>query len=182
MASARSSYHEEAVELLKQQGNAACKAKDWKQAVQHYTEAIEKAVSSGATDMSIVLFSNRSFARLQMGVVQLALQDADHCVQRLPGWDRGWWRKAEVLHKCQAHEETIECLNAAIGSLNSGQCSYCPPPSDKARRQRLKACKKLLKTATSALRAERLLHHVVQALLRFYEAAGVQGKTAVSDE
>ena len=83
-------YRQEVANELQQQGNAAVQAGEWDKAERYYSEAIEQCPSS------VVLYSNRAFARQQRnkpGDLLKALQDAEHCTDMLPSWDRGWARK-----------------------------------------------------------------------------------------
>lgn len=95
LSSSSSSFRHDAAELLKVEGNNACKNKKWKQAEKCYAEAIEKDPTYAA------LFSNRALARQKQGHMLLALQDAEQCVELMPQWHRGWARKAEILLECQ---------------------------------------------------------------------------------
>ena len=90
-----STFRHDAAELLKLEGNVACKNRKWELAEKCYSEAIEKDPSYAA------LFSNRALARQKQNKMLLALQDAEQCVELMPQWDRGWARKAEILLECQ---------------------------------------------------------------------------------
>jgi small glutamine-rich tetratricopeptide repeat-containing protein alpha len=87
-----STYAKEAAEELKEEGNKAVASKDWARAVRCYTEALER------DPHHVALYSNRALARLKLGGQELlkALNDATHCVEAMPDWDRGWARKVSA--------------------------------------------------------------------------------------
>lgn len=62
--------------------NAACQNGDYALAATLYTEAL------ALDPLSHVLFSNRSAARLKMGMFALALQDAVRATELSPEWPK----------------------------------------------------------------------------------------------
>lgn len=83
-----------AVEALKTKGNAAFSKQNFPEAIMHFTEAIKL---DGKNE---VLYSNRSAAYTQMKNatdLQLALQDANECINLKPSWVKGYARKATAL-------------------------------------------------------------------------------------
>ncbi|KAI0203544.1 hypothetical protein F4808DRAFT_417088 [Astrocystis sublimbata] len=77
---------------LKAQGNAAMAAKNFDEAIDAFTKAIE------LTPENHVLYSNRSAAYASQKNWTGALQDAEKTTQVKPDWPRGWGRKGAALH------------------------------------------------------------------------------------
>lgn len=96
---------------LKDQGNAAFAAKKFSRAAELYGKAIALE-PSGAT--SHVLYSNRAAALLELGgKAQLALADADKCVELKPDFLKGHLRRAMSLQALGRHNEAVDaCSNA----------------------------------------------------------------------
>lgn len=76
-------------ETLKEKGNAAFKAGRYAEAVAHYSDAIAAA---GAADDTAALYSNRSFALLQLKDYRGAARDAYQCVRIDKQWPKGYYR------------------------------------------------------------------------------------------
>ena len=88
-------------------GNEAFKAKEYKQAVKHFSDAISWDTSNH------VYFSNRSAAQIYCGKFKSALRDALKCVQLKPQWAKGYSRLGTAQFYLQNY-------NAAIGALQKG--------------------------------------------------------------
>jgi stress-induced-phosphoprotein 1 len=73
---------------MKEQGNAAFKAKDYNLAIQHYTAALNE----NAGDHTIL--GNRAAAYHNLSKFQEALADANKCIEVKPDWSKGYQRKA----------------------------------------------------------------------------------------
>lgn len=91
----------EASAALRQKGNAAFRQKDFRDAIAHYTSALEVQASH-------VVLSNRSAAHLALCVAEegtqthedLAMSDAMSAIDTRPGWGKGYYRKAMVeMHR-----------------------------------------------------------------------------------
>lgn len=82
------------VEEFKQQGNAAFKQGNNKEAIDRYSDGL--LLDPG----NHVLYSNRSAAYLKMGVPQRALSDADEVVRLKPDWGKGHGRRGAALFAC----------------------------------------------------------------------------------
>lgn len=78
---------------MKALGNAAFAKKDFKEAIEYFTKAIEVAPKSTAH----VLYSNRSGSYASLKEYQKALSDAEECVKLNTDWAKGWNRKGAAL-------------------------------------------------------------------------------------
>ncbi len=79
---------------LKLQGNVAFQAQQWDEAITFYTDALEH---SSTVDERCSVLSNRAAAYLKVGSLLAALTDADHSVDLVPTWVKGYMRKALAL-------------------------------------------------------------------------------------
>jgi tetratricopeptide (TPR) repeat protein len=71
-------------------GNKEFQAKNFKAAIEHFTEAIKH----DPTDH--VFFSNRSACFASMEQYDKALEDGAECVKLKPDWPKGYTRKAHA--------------------------------------------------------------------------------------
>lgn len=76
----------------KQLGNAALKAGNFDEAIQHYTDGIE------VDSKNHVLFSNRSAAFASKKDYSAALVDAEKCIELKGDWAKGYGRKGAALY------------------------------------------------------------------------------------
>ncbi|KAI1128771.1 hypothetical protein F5Y10DRAFT_239862 [Nemania abortiva] len=110
---------------LKTLGNNAMAAKNFDEAVDAFTKAIELAPENH------VLFSNRSAAYASKKDWTNALKDAEKTTQIKPDWPRGWGRKGAALHgsgdlvgALDAYEEGLKLdpnnagLKSSLASVN----------------------------------------------------------------
>ena len=79
------------VDELKQQGNAAIKAKDFGAAVASYSAAIE------LDSFNCVLFGNRAAAKLKLQQFEEALADAQEAKRLAPEWVKAFYREGEAF-------------------------------------------------------------------------------------
>lgn len=86
---------------LRDTGNKAFKAGDWKKAIDFYSQAI----AVDAKDVS--LFSNRSAAYMKLEEYQKAVDDADRCIQMKADYHKGYSRKGAAQHALQRYDEAI---------------------------------------------------------------------------
>ena len=73
---------------FKEQGNAAFKAKNFEEAVDKYSQALNET----ANDHTIL--GNRAAAYHNMNNFEEALADANKCIEFKPDWSKGYQRKA----------------------------------------------------------------------------------------
>lgn len=79
-------------EELKAKGNAAFSKKDYKTAIDYFTQAI------GLDETNHILYSNRSACYASEKDYADALKDATKCTELKPDWAKGWSRKGAALH------------------------------------------------------------------------------------
>ena len=78
----------------KEQGNAAFKAKNFEEAIKHYTAAVEEEC---AVDVHATL-GNRAAAFQNLQRYGEAQADADTCIKMKPDWAKGYIRRGQALH------------------------------------------------------------------------------------
>ncbi|XP_043288487.1 tetratricopeptide repeat protein 28 [Venturia canescens] len=88
--------------------NAACQNGDYAQAATLYTEAL------ALDPLSHVLYSNRSAARLKMGLFALALQDAVRATELVPQWPKAYYRQGVALQCLGRHGEALVAFSAGL--------------------------------------------------------------------
>jgi len=93
---------------LKAQGNAAFSAKNYDQAVEFFTSAIELDPSNH------VLYSNRSATYASLGQFNQALADAVKVVEIKPDWAKGYSRKGAALQGLGKVDEAISCFEEGL--------------------------------------------------------------------
>ncbi|KAG6604553.1 alpha subunit [Phytophthora cinnamomi] len=101
-------------EALRQQGNAAFKLRQFREAEALYSQAL--ALQPAAH----VLYGNRSAAFHQLGDFRAALQDADRAVQLAPDWAKAHLRRAAACESLQrwaeaaaAYEQVLRLADAS---------------------------------------------------------------------
>uniref|UniRef100_A0A7S3XT11 Hsp70-Hsp90 organising protein n=1 Tax=Heterosigma akashiwo TaxID=2829 RepID=A0A7S3XT11_HETAK len=95
-------------EEWKSKGNDALKAKNYDEAIECYTKAIELDGSNH------VYYSNRSAAYLSKGDKEAALADGRKCVEVSPGWPKGYGRAAAALHALHRYDEAVQTYEAGL--------------------------------------------------------------------
>lgn len=93
--------------LAKERGNEAFRRGAFKEAVDHYTEAIR------CDPADHIFFSNRSACQVSLGNYEQALQDASRCVELKPSWPKGYLRKGQA-------EILLESYGQALATYNVG--------------------------------------------------------------
>lgn len=78
-------------EELKAKGNAALQSENFTEAIQFYTEAIEKDPNNH------ILFSNRSAAYAKTNDFNQALKDAEQTISLKGDWPKGYSRKGKLI-------------------------------------------------------------------------------------
>ncbi|MCJ1281137.1 Hsp90 cochaperone [Xylographa opegraphella] len=107
-------------DALKAEGNKAFAAKNFDEAIEKFTQAIELEPANH------VLYSNRSGAYASLKDFDKALEDANKTTELKPDWAKGWGRKGSALHgtgdlvgALDAFEKAIE-LDSANAQAKSG--------------------------------------------------------------
>ena len=93
---------------FKELGNKAFSEKDYPKAVEHFSDAIKESPSDHT------LYSNRSASYLNMGKAQLALSDADKCIEIKADWDRGHQRRAMALQNLGRFDDAIATFEQGL--------------------------------------------------------------------
>lgn len=101
------------VDELKRRGNAAFAQKSFAEADALYSKALDVTRGRDALQNQHVFFANRSATRALMGQAQLALDDADACVQLEPTYAKGHFRKAQALSKLARYRDALVALQEA---------------------------------------------------------------------
>lgn len=123
-------------QAFKEKGNNFLQAKQFDDAIQAYTEAIN------LDPKDHVFFSNRSAAYLSKGDASSALSDAQRCIELKGDWSKGYSRKGAALHSLRRYDEAVNAYEDGIkispddAALKSGleevkkikQSSYNAPP------------------------------------------------------
>lgn len=94
---------------FKEQGNKFLQAKQFDEAIQAYTEAIN------IDPKEHVFFSNRSAAYLSKGDAMNALNDAERCVTLNASWAKGYSRKGAALHALRRYDDAISAYQSGLG-------------------------------------------------------------------
>ncbi|CAE8646219.1 unnamed protein product, partial [Polarella glacialis] len=89
-------------------GNTAFQAKDFKEAITHFTEAIKH----DPTDH--VFFSNRSACYASLEQYEKALEDGKECVTLKPDWAKGYTRKGLAEFFLDKFEDSAETYKAGL--------------------------------------------------------------------
>merc|ERR1740136_155752 len=89
-------------------GNTAFQAKNFSEAIEHYTSAIN---IDGANHM---YYHNRSFAYSLKGDDLNALKDANSCIGLKPKFARGYSRKGAALHELKRYNDSISAYEAGL--------------------------------------------------------------------
>ncbi|WFD08035.1 Hsp90 cochaperone [Malassezia vespertilionis] len=99
---------------LKAQGNASFAAKDYENAIKHYTSAIDAANQSGEKDGLHVLYSNRSASHAGLKHWDEALKDADKTIEANPNFAKGYGRKGSALHGAHKYDEAVAAYKQGL--------------------------------------------------------------------
>ncbi|CAM9999632.1 unnamed protein product, partial [Chrysoparadoxa australica] len=105
---------DEEAEAFKLQGNKHFASKNYRQAVECYSEAISLAKCA-----QHVYYANRSACYIALGQFDEACEDATVCVELKPGYVKGHYRKAQALLEMGKHKEAAMAANAGIKTAPS---------------------------------------------------------------
>ncbi|KAI0676757.1 putative stress-induced protein STI1 [Trametes maxima] len=95
-------------DALKDAGNKAFQAKNYDQAIELFSKAIEIDPSNH------VLWSNRSAAHAGKKQWAAALDDAEQCIKINPTWSKGYARKGAALHGERKFDDAIQAYEAGL--------------------------------------------------------------------
>lgn len=103
---------------LKNKGNAAFSAGNYKEAIEAFSAAIELDPNNH------VLYSNRSGAYAAQNDFETAKQDAEQCIAKNAGWFKGYSRLGAALHGLKQFDEAVaqyeKALNLAPDNNKAG--------------------------------------------------------------
>jgi len=116
-------------EALKAKGNAAVKARNFKEAITCYGKAIE------LNPKNHVYYSNRAAAYINLTKFKEALVDANKCIEVHDVWARGYGRKGAALFGLKRYPEAIVAYQKAL--------SY--EPNSSHYKTEIESCKKVQK-------------------------------------
>eukprot|EP00730_Choanoeca_flexa_P006984 TRINITY_DN12259_c0_g3_i3.p2 TRINITY_DN12259_c0_g3~~TRINITY_DN12259_c0_g3_i3.p2 ORF type:complete len:574 (+),score=186.45 TRINITY_DN12259_c0_g3_i3:1876-3597(+) len=93
---------------FKAKGNAAFKAQNFKEAIEHFTAGIE------VDPKNHVLYSNRSACHASLNDYKTALEDAEKCIQAKSDWAKGYGRKGAALFGMGKYVEAAEAYDQGL--------------------------------------------------------------------
>ncbi|CAJ1439795.1 unnamed protein product [Effrenium voratum] len=93
----------------KAKGNAEFQAKNYKEAIKHFTEAIKHDPSDH------VFFSNRSACYASLEQYDKALEDGTECVRLKPDWAKGYTRKGLAEYFLSKYDNAADTYKARTG-------------------------------------------------------------------
>jgi translocation protein SEC72 len=111
------------VNKLKSEGNAAYKAKKYKDALELYNKAVELAWSRPlweplafqyVREELAPILSNRSATQVYLENHVSALVDAEAVTRLKKDWGKGWFRKGKALHGLGRYQEAIEAYRTGL--------------------------------------------------------------------
>lgn len=108
-----------AADQAKDRGNRAYAAKNFKQAIAEFSEAI--AMNASGSN-SHVYYSNRSASYLSLGEGSKALEDAETCIALKSDWPKGYSRKGAALFHLKRYTEarSVYTLGLEYDPTNAG--------------------------------------------------------------
>lgn len=99
------------VDQFKTKGNDAFKVKNYREAIDWYTKAIDLDPSSEASG---ALYSNRAASYTGLNEFTKALDDAVNCVRVRPDWLKGHFRKGVALESLNRLDEAQRAFQDAL--------------------------------------------------------------------
>jgi len=96
---------------FKAKGNDAFKAKNYKEAIDWYTKAIEVDPNCEA---AAALYSNRAASWAGLNNQDQAIKDANECIRVKPGWLKGHYRKGAAYEVLGKLDESLKAFEDAL--------------------------------------------------------------------
>jgi stress-induced-phosphoprotein 1 len=93
---------------FKAKGNEFFKAKDYPQAIEWYTKAVN------ADPANRVYYSNRAAAYTAQKSWDLAKADGELCIRCDPDWNKGYFRLATALQGKKCYQEALKVVNTGL--------------------------------------------------------------------
>lgn len=100
------------IEQWKRLGDGFFRAKDYLQAIESYTSAIENITSND--ELLATLYSNRCACYLSLNKLNEALDDAQSCISVRPTWSKGHTRKGGCLVRLGRRREAVVSFERAL--------------------------------------------------------------------
>ncbi|KAJ8322188.1 hypothetical protein KUTeg_000659 [Tegillarca granosa] len=103
---------EKEMSALKEEGNKAYKEQNYKKALESYTHALDLLLNNfqDFSKEAAILYSNRSMVYSGQNKNELALADAVDSVRICPSWNKGHWRRGQVLRSMGQHREAYSAF------------------------------------------------------------------------
>ncbi len=95
----------------KEDGAIAWSKGNYQSAIDHFTTAISHG---GDKEFLRAIYSNRSAAYLKVNKPDLALEDANKCVEVDANWAKGYTRKGDALHQLKRFSESYNAYNSGL--------------------------------------------------------------------
>ncbi|EET00815.1 Putative TPR repeat family protein [Giardia duodenalis] len=103
---------------LKEQGNAAFKAEDFREAIRFFTQAIEVSIAGNEpAEQRAVYFANRAAARLGLKIEEeatLAIKDCEESVRLCPSYHKAWFRLGNIHESTNNKPEAYRAYSQAL--------------------------------------------------------------------
>ena len=111
------------VASLKATGDSAFKAGNLEEAIQVYTQAIDKANDTDtSTDVLKALYSNRSASYALSKNFNSSLLDAEKCIELDSTWVKGIIRKGDALFSLRRYNDALKAYKSGL-ELSPGESS-----------------------------------------------------------
>ncbi|KDO28341.1 hypothetical protein SPRG_06580 [Saprolegnia parasitica CBS 223.65] len=96
-------------DVLKDRGNAAFKAKHYKEAIAAFSEGLRLLTidDEPTAQLQSILFTNRCAAWHALGALEHAFADATRAITSYPPYPKAWFRRAKVLEACIATDSAL---------------------------------------------------------------------------
>lgn len=98
-------------EQFKAKGNDAFKAKNYKEAIEWYTKAIEVDPN---VEAAAALYSNRAASWAGLGDQLKAISDANECIRVKPNWLKGHYRKGAAYEVLGKLDDSLKAFEDAL--------------------------------------------------------------------
>lgn len=108
----------QAARQFKDAGNELFRTQQYQLAAAHYRQAVALLPSkdtADAVELRAQCLSNLSACRLKLGRADLALKEADACLQAKPQWNKAWGRRADALKALGNRQEEAKAAYARAG-------------------------------------------------------------------
>jgi len=101
----------ESAEQLKNKGNACYRVKDYEQAIDWYSKALDKDPKNHA------LYTNRAAAYLGSKDFMKAIEDCERSVQYKPDWRKGYYRSASAYSSLGLFDDAKQVCQKGLKAL-----------------------------------------------------------------